>query len=351
MATSSLKELGWKPCFEQQLSDLCFGSPFNCVPARVAAHFGSQLLLLAERGEIFVPIQLADSCGPVAVGDWVLIENDTHRCRFRLDRQTELCRKAAGTASQHQLIAANIDTLFVVTSCNQDFNLARLERYLALVLESDAVPIVVLTKADLCEELADLRRQAEQLHTGLLVECVDARDPQQVSVLQTWCSKGKTVGLLGSSGVGKSTLANSLGAGKLATAEIRVQDGKGRHTTSHRSLHRLSSGGWLLDTPGMRELQIVDCEEGVAELFQDILALAGQCRFRDCAHQEDLGCAIRTAVENGDVEARRLASFLKLQAEQAKNAQSLMERRRDQRKTGRLYKSIISGKRQSRDLR
>ena len=340
----TLREIGWTPFFESQRRE----ADMALLPARVSAHFGSQLHLLAEQGEITVPIQLAESVGPLAVGDWLLLDAESHRVQWRLDRKTELGRKAAGTGHEHQLIAANIDTLFIVSSCNQDFNRSRLERYLALTLEAEAVPIVVLTKADLCDHPHDLRREAEQLHKGLLVELVDARDSAQVQVLESWCGIGKTVGLLGSSGVGKSTLANSLGAGELATSGIREADGKGRHTTTVRSLHRIRPGGWLLDTPGMRELQLTDCEGGVAELFQDVLELAEQCRFRNCSHQGDEGCALLAAVRDGKLDERRFHNFLKLLAEQAINAKSLMQRRQESRKFGRMYKSIMAHKRKTR---
>lgn len=347
MKAFTLRELGWRPFFEQQLTD----ETGDWLPARVSAHFGSQLMILTESGEVPVPRQLTESCGPVAVGDWVLVEPQTFRFRRRLERMTEFGRKAAGTAMQHQLIAANVDTMFIVSSLNHEFNLSRLERYLALTLEADAVPVVVLTKADLCDDVAERCRQAQQLHSGLLVEIMDARDSQQASVLAAWCGEGKTVGLLGSSGVGKSTLARTLGGGDLATGSVRAADSKGRHTTTVRSLHRIVGGGWLLDTPGMRELQLTDCEEGVAELFTDVFELAERCRFRDCAHRGDVGCALEAAVEAGELEQRRMTSFLKLQAEQAKNAQSLMDRRQADRKLGRFYKSVLANKRKTREAK
>ena len=196
MSELSLREIGWSPFFEQQLNELPIEqeSIASLRPARVSAHFGSQLLLLSEDGEIALPIQLADACGSVTVGDWLLLEPDSRRARCCLERRTLLGRKAAGAGVDHQLIAANIDTLFIVSSCNQDFNLSRLERYLALALDAEAVPVVVLTKADLCEHPDDLRRQAENLHAGLLVELLDARDPQQAAVLNDWCGVEKRWG-------------------------------------------------------------------------------------------------------------------------------------------------------------
>lgn len=344
MLPDNLTAAGWKPFFQQQLQD---ETSADVQPARVAAHFGSQVLLMAGEGEFRVHSTLAESAGEVAVGDWILVDQQ-HRAVQRLERQTVLQRRPPGKTSSPQLIAANVDTIFIVSSCNQDFNLSRIERYLALALQSGATPVVVLTKSDLCENPRDLQRQVEKLHLGLLVEAIDARDPQQTAVLQPWCRTGQTVALLGSSGVGKSTLTNTLGGSNLPTSGIREKDGKGRHTTTSRSLHRLAAGGVLLDTPGMREIQLLDCETGVADLFEDIMQLAAHCRFDDCKHAGDAGCAIIEAVENGDLDERRFASFQKLLAEQAHNARSLAERRERDRGFGRMYKSVIKEKRRQR---
>ncbi len=296
-----------------------------------------------------MPVSLTEACGGIAVGDWVLMDSATKRFLRRLDRNTVIRRMAAGEAAREQVIAANIDALLIVSSCNQEFNLSRLERYLAVALESGAIPVVVLTKADLCGEAAGLRKQVERLHAGLVVETIDARCPEQAGVLEYWCRTGQTIALVGSSGVGKSTLANTLGVGHLLTATIREGDDKGRHTTTSRSMHRVRFGGWLIDNPGMREFQVVGCEQGVEDLFQDMFQLAKQCRFRDCQHTGDAGCALAAAVENGVLESRRLRSFLKLQSEQARNSETLADRRENDRKRGRFYKSIIEGKRKSRE--
>ena len=346
MSSEQLRSIGWKPFFEQQVS-IDF---VDFRIARVSAHHGSQLLLLGKDGEFSVPIQLADLKGEsdIAVGDWLVLDAN-NRVVERLDRQTMLHRKAAGTEVKPQTIAANVDTVFIVTSCNEDFNLSRIERYLALILQSGANPVVVLTKADLVPDAAELRRQTERLHPGLLVETIDARDPEQTKALIDWCDRGRTVALLGSSGVGKSTLANALGAPDLATGGIREHDGKGRHTTTARSLHLLPSGGVLIDNPGIRELQLPACEDGVAELFDDVYWIARNCRFRDCRHEGDAGCAIHEAIEAGQLDERRFTSFKKLEAEQAHNSRSLAERHQRDRAFGKMYKSTIAAKKKSRE--
>jgi ribosome biogenesis GTPase len=346
MTYQKLHSIGWKPFFQQQVQ---LDRAADSIIARVSAHFGSQILLLGESGEFSLPVQLAESAGEVAVGDWLVLDAQDRRAIQRLERNTVLYRMASGEEVKPQIIAANIDTIFIVSSCNEDFNPSRIERYLALTLQSGANPVVVLTKADLCEDPADLRRQVERLHAGLLVETLDARQPDQVAVLNTWCRAGQSVALLGSSGVGKSTLANALGVGTLTTGEIREKDGKGRHTTTARSLHLLPSGGVLVDNPGMRELQLAACEDGVADLFEDVFRIAEACRFSNCRHEGDAGCAVAAAMEAGTLDERRFTSFMKLNAEQAHNSRSLAERRARERSTGRMYKSVIADKRRRRD--
>lgn len=340
-ASDALHQFGWNAFFEQQLEP----GEQSLIAARVAAHHGGRVILLAAEEELALDIQLLDACEDVAVGDWILLNSTGERATRRLERETLISRKAAGQVAKEQLIAANVDTLLIVSSCNQDFSLSRLERYLAVAFESKTTPVIVLTKSDLCDDPAELRQQVERLHTGLIVETLDARDSEQVTVLDHWCRPGQTVALVGSSGVGKSTLANSLGADHLATAGIRADDDKGRHTTTSRSMHLMRQGGWLIDNPGMRELQLPSCEQGVADVFEDVIAFTRQCRFRNCRHENDAGCAAVAAVEAGELDGRRLRSFLKLRSEQERNSESMAERREKDRKQGKFYKSVQANNR------
>ena len=338
-----LAQLGWNSAFEQQI----LPSEEPLTKARVASHQGSQIILLTTSGELAIPAQLTAACGDIGVGDWVLLDSDSRAIR-RLDRESLISRKAAGEIVREQVIAANVDSLFIVSSCNLDFSLARIERYLAVALEAQVAPVVVLTKSDLCDDPAEYRQQAEQLHSGLVVEVMDARELSQVEVLENWCRTGQTVALVGSSGVGKSTLTNTLGALDIKTSGIREDDARGRHTTTARMMHQIRYGGWLIDNPGMRELQLPACDQGIEDLFEDVMRFSAACRYRDCAHQGDAGCAIEMAVETGDLDPRRFKSFLKLQSEQSRNSQTLAERRARSREQGRFYKSVIKGKKKLR---
>ena len=259
-----------------------------------------------------------------AVGDWVLIEGEAPKSRIvaLLPRRSAIKRGAAGEHYKQQLIAANIDTVFVVCGLDADFNPRRIERYLLLV-RGGAEPVIVLTKVDLADAIDEqaapeaIATLAELASQGIAVRAVNARDPASVAALNPWLQPGRTVVLVGSSGAGKSTLTNSLlGIERMKTGAVRENDDRGRHTTTHRALIPLPAGACLIDTPGMRELKPTG-EESVAENFSDVEAIAAQCRFRDCAHQREPGCAVRAALEAGTLDPQRYANYLKLSDEVA----------------------------------
>lgn len=267
-----------------------------------------------------------------AVGDWVLVEGQGDaqpRIVALLPRHSAIKRGAAGEHYKQQLIAANIDTVFVVSGLDADFNPRRIERYLLLIAGSGATPVVVLTKADRdgADAGAAQAALAEVAALGVAVVALNAKDRAAVdAALAPWLQPGRTAVLVGSSGAGKSTLTNSLlGTERMKTAQVREHDARGRHTTTHRALIALPSGACLIDTPGMRELKPTG-EEDVAESFADVEALAERCRFRDCAHASEPGCAVRAALEAGTLDPGRFANYLKLRDEVVGAANQLATR-------------------------
>ncbi|PAW11496.1 ribosome small subunit-dependent GTPase A [Vibrio sp. V1B] len=335
-----LKLLGWKPFFQQQLT---LDDYEDTLFARVIAHHRSGYVVVSEQGETHLPIQA--SLPSMTVGDWVILNHQQQFSRL-LERRSLFSRKAAGSKVAEQLIAANVDTVFIVCSVNHDFNLSRIERYLTLVNEADVEPVIVLTKADLCDDVDELKTQVQRLDPLLMVESVNGLDESSVSKLMSWCGEGQTVAFIGSSGVGKSTLVNTLlGEQEQETGGIREDDSKGRHTTTSRSIHLLPSGGVLMDTPGMREIQLTDCEAGVSETFSDIEALAEQCRFGDCQHQTEPGCAVQAAIEDGTLEMRRFTNYLKLLREQAHNGATLAKKRAQSKQFGKMVRNVVGEKR------
>jgi ribosome biogenesis GTPase len=232
-----------------------------------------------------------------------------------LTRRSKFSRKAAGFETEEQVLAANVDILFLINALDQGPNVRRIERYLTLAWESGAIPVVVLSKTDLCDDPAAARELVEASAVGVDIHLTSTVTGEGVDELLSYVTGGRTVAVLGSSGAGKSTLINHLiGEERMATQEIR-EDGKGRHTTSHRELIVAPTGGLILDTPGMRELQLWDADEGIDQAFQDVAELASECRFRDCKHEGEPGCAVLAAVGDGSLEPERLESYRKLQRE------------------------------------
>lgn len=313
----TLEVLGWKAHFREQVTSEEVG---HCHPVRVmAVHRGKIDVAGAGFQRLISPyIQgAAPTDDHPTVGDWLLVDRDTFQPIRVLHRMNLFKRRAPGDPRKEQMIAANVDTLFIVASCNQDFSVARLERYLVLAREVGVDPVVVLTKTDLTDDPQTYAAAARAIEPGLRVETVNGRDPASVARLAGWCGKGETVALLGSSGVGKSTLVNTLrGSDSIATQAIRAGDDTGRHTTTVREMHRLDGGGWLLDTPGMRELQLSEAATGISEVFDDFIALAQNCRFSDCAHGVEPGCAVRAAIAEGRLTSARFDRWRKLAAEE-----------------------------------
>jgi ribosome biogenesis GTPase len=344
----SLSQLGWRPFFSQQLSFEELGS---LTAARVVGVQRSGIQVLAEQGafDATLPGNVLAADAVPTVGDWVVVDVATARIVRTLDRQSVIARGAAGDTARRQLIAANIDTLFVVTSCNDDFNVSRLERYFALAYEARVEPVVVLTKADLCADADSFLDELRAVAPRVIAIAINAMDRDALAALSPWLAPGQTIAFVGSSGVGKSTLVNTLlGADRQSTGGIREHDSKGRHTTTSRQMLALPSGAWVIDTPGMRELKIGAVEEGVRTVFDDIETLAQSCRFRDCSHRSETDCAVLAAVANGQLDERRLRSYHKLQREAANAARTTHERHAIERKFGRMVKSAIELKRRDR---
>ncbi|MFA5684984.1 MAG: ribosome small subunit-dependent GTPase A [Lysobacteraceae bacterium] len=304
--------------------------------ARVAAQHRSGYRVSVGDGEFAVQPPAAwlrrriDPELRAAVGDWVWLAADEDVIHACLPRHSLLRRGAAGEHYGRQLIAANIDTVLVVAGLDGDFNPRRLERYLLLTRDSGAATVIVLTKADLCPDLPARLAALDGLRAqGVPIVTINARETASAAALSAWTGPGQSLVLVGSSGTGKSTLTNCLlGIERQKTADVRQTDSRGRHTTTHRSLIALPGGGCLIDTPGMRELKPTGDEDLAEGGFEDVEALAADCRFRDCAHQAEPGCAVRKALQRGELDGARLANYLKLRGELAQAGAVIVQRAR-----------------------
>jgi ribosome biogenesis GTPase len=330
---TTLASLGFDDFFAAQFERL---GDATLAPARVVAEGQSSFHLAGCRarlgdltGRLLHTLTKLDR--PV-VGDWVAVLDGTDHASIQhlLERRTTLLRRAAGTLDEPQVVAANVDVFFVVTAVNRDFNERRLERYIAAVWNSGAEPVIVLNKVDLDTDVTPLLEAAERVAVGVPVVRASAVSGEGLDELRAHIADGRTIGFIGSSGVGKSSLTNRLlGTDMQAVGGLR-EDERGRHTTTARQLIVLPAGGMLIDTPGMRELGLLDDLGGVDVSFADVTALAGFCRFRDCAHEAEPGCAVRAAIAGGELSADRLESYRKLLREIA-----AAERKRDPLLAGR----------------
>lgn len=345
--SNTLRDLGWSPFFQSQLDIEEIGT---VVPVRVSSVHRAAFSGLSEAGPTRTELGGSITAPDVAVGDWILCRVEDGVPIRIMERKSLLQRRGAGTGVDVQLIAANVDTLFIVSSCNADFNPARIERYLVLAHQTGVVPVLVLTKADTIEDPEEWQAKAAEISSDLVVEVINAHAPEDVERLLFWCGYGQTVAFVGSSGVGKSTLVNRLTGADQATQGIREDDAKGRHTTTSRTLHPIVGGGWLIDTPGMRALRLHDASEGLAEVFSDIVDLAGTCRFADCAHVSEPGCAVLAAVKSGDLDLARLERWRKLDREEAHNVATTPEQRRFERNREKLYKAGKARAKKKRDV-
>ncbi len=347
----TLEDLGFNSWFKEKQEAL--GRP-DCSVARVTRVDRDRYLVRNEQGEV-----QAEATGKLlyavgspedlpSVGDWVLVQyhNDGTLAIIHdlIPRRTFLRRKAPGKNVEYQVIAANIDVAFIVQSCGRDFNLRRMERYLVMAADGGIEPGILLSKSDLAsaDEIAQMVLEIREAHVAANVIPFSTMTGHGLDRLQQALAKGRTYCLLGSSGVGKTTLINHLlGREEFATNTVREQDGRGRHTTARRQLTVLDTGALLVDTPGMRELGMLGVEASIDDNFRDISELAGQCRFSDCTHTSETGCALLAAVENGDLTEERYRGYLKLQKESAFHQMTYLQRRRKDRQFGRMVKNVL----------
>lgn len=323
-----LESLGWGSYFAEAMKALAHE---GWAPARVVRDGRDLYHVVGEQGEMLAALsgrlrhQARERADLPAVGDWVMVQppaaGGPALIRALLPRRTALERKSPGSLTQTQVVAANMDVVFVVGALDggRNFNLRRFERYLALVRESGAAAVLLLNKCDLCDEVEARVEEAQAVAGDIPVHAVSALTGQGLPGLKLYFKKGRTVALLGASGVGKSALVNALAGDEEAkeVGEVRETDRRGRHTTSYREIIPLPGGALIFDNPGLREIQIWGDGESLDEVFPDIAALTAQCRFRDCRHESEPGCAVQAAIEAGTLEERRLEHYRQLEAELA----------------------------------